>query len=112
MICPRCQAENHADAIVCANCGYNFTQPEEDSGEITLQDYSPGNLVARLDQARALAADPRNVPVVVDNLSQEAQLAYFNGDFDEAIALSDEAYRLSRAIGYHWGQAASRFLAI
>lgn len=59
-------------------------------------------------EARVLWQANRNLPLFADNLSGTIFIHYVEGEFDAAIAASEEAYRISNDIHNLWGQAFSR----
>jgi tetratricopeptide (TPR) repeat protein len=71
--------------------------------------------IGQLDRARAALKEARelwqtldNVPMLIDNRANLTILQFFVGEYDQAIAESEEADRLSGSIGNPWGQAHSR----
>jgi tetratricopeptide (TPR) repeat protein len=62
---------------------------------------------AALHEASQLWRDLDNLPMLTDSLSSLATANVFSGDYDRAIALSDEAFQTSESIGSVWGQAYS-----
>ena len=51
-----------------------------------------------------------NLPMLVDSLASAATVHVYTGEYDEAIAFSEEALQLSQSISYVWGQSHSRFM--
>ena len=63
-----------------------------------------------LAEARELWREFNNLPMLTDNLSRSALIYFLSGEFDRALAVSNEALRISQAINNLWGQGFSRFL--
>jgi tetratricopeptide (TPR) repeat protein len=68
--------------------------------------------LGRLDQARAalraageLWRELGNLPMLSDSEAGAAFLNFLGGDFDAALAASDESLRICASIGSHWGPA-------
>lgn len=76
--------------------------------------YMMDGLVRRARQSLGEAAlifrEMGNLPMLADNLSSTSGYEAFVGRDDQAIALSDEAFAISKSIDNIWGQAYSRLL--
>ncbi len=59
-------------------------------------------------EATEIRRKSRNLPMLADVLIQSSFASMFGGDYDEAIALSDEAWQISQSIGNKWNLAFSR----
>jgi class 3 adenylate cyclase/tetratricopeptide (TPR) repeat protein len=73
-----------------------------------------GNIAAAracLDEARPMWREMDNLPMLCENLSSTAAVLALAGKPEEALALYDEAYAISKEIGNPWGQAYSLFNA-
>lgn len=66
--------------------------------------------LALLEESREKWRELGNLPMLTDNLGNSAIYCCFQGDYDQAIRFSDEAFELSHSIGNLWGEAHSRFL--
>ncbi len=67
--------------------------------------------VANLHEAQAIWRENQNLPMLADSLSTEAMMAFFSGDYDRTVRLSEEAQQLSERIGNLWNQSYSRYVA-
>jgi class 3 adenylate cyclase/predicted ATPase len=65
---------------------------------------------AVLQEALALWRELDNQPMLTDSLSTSALLRAYIGDFDGAIAFSDEAFQISESIHNLWGMSYSRYI--
>jgi tetratricopeptide (TPR) repeat protein len=70
----------------------------------------------RLDQAKEalheasdLWRELGNLPMLADSLASSATVHVFTGEYDRAIAFSDEAFKISQSIGNRWGQSYSQW---
>jgi class 3 adenylate cyclase/tetratricopeptide (TPR) repeat protein len=63
-----------------------------------------------LNEARELWRELGVLPMLADNLANSSLFYFERGDFDQAIANSDEAFRISHSIGNVFGQTNSRFV--
>jgi class 3 adenylate cyclase len=61
-------------------------------------------------EASKLWRELDNQPMLADSLATNSMIAYFLGNFDLCIALSEESYQISRSIENLWGQSYSRFV--
>ena len=73
-------------------------------------------LIGRLDQAKAALHEARdiwreldNLPMFANSLSTLCATSIYAGEFESALALSEEAYQISQSIGNPWGQSHSRY---
>jgi len=73
-------------------------------------------LSGRLDQAKAALHEARdiwreldNLPMLANSLSTLCATLVFAGEYEQALALSEEAYQMSESIGNPWGQSHSRY---
>ena len=62
---------------------------------------------ACLEEARPLWREMGNLPMLCENLSSTSALLGLAGEYDEALALCDEAYAIAGEIGNPWGQSYS-----
>lgn len=81
-----------------------------DMADIYLMAGNPHHGREVLVEAAAIFRELGNLPMLADNLSSQSGHEFFIGHDAEAIALSDEAYAISTAIGNVWGQSYSRLL--
>ncbi|HZY43929.1 MAG TPA: tetratricopeptide repeat protein [Anaerolineae bacterium] len=65
---------------------------------------------AALDEAAQIFRADNNLPMLADNLSTQAMFNVMRGNYESALAVSDEAYQLSKSIGNLWNQSYSRYL--
>jgi tetratricopeptide (TPR) repeat protein len=63
-----------------------------------------------VSEASELWRQMDNKPMLTDSLATATSSHVFSGEFDKAIALSDEAFEISKSIGNLWGQSYSRFV--
>jgi DNA-binding SARP family transcriptional activator len=70
----------------------------------------------RLDQAKEalheasdLWRELGNLPMLADSLASSATAHVFGGDFDQAVAFSEQAFQISHSIGNPWGQSYSQW---
>jgi class 3 adenylate cyclase/tetratricopeptide (TPR) repeat protein len=63
-----------------------------------------------VSEASELWRQMDNKPMLTDSLATATTSHVFTGEFDKAIALSDEAFEISKSIGNLWGQSYSRFV--
>jgi tetratricopeptide (TPR) repeat protein len=68
-----------------------------------------GPAIAALQEAGELWRQLRNTPMLVDSLCGSCIAQVFAGDYDQAIALSEQASQVSRFIDNLWGQSYSRW---
>ncbi|MEM7348047.1 MAG: hypothetical protein AAF485_27775, partial [Chloroflexota bacterium] len=59
-------------------------------------------------EATLLWRKVNNLPMLTDSLSGASSVYVFMGEYERAIALSDEAFQLSQSIDNLWGQSFSR----
>jgi tetratricopeptide (TPR) repeat protein len=59
-------------------------------------------------EATEIRRKSHNLPMLADVLIQSSFASLFGGDYDEAIALSDEAHEISQSTGNKWNLAFSR----
>lgn len=64
--------------------------------------------IALLTEALELWRALNNIPMLVDNLNNLANLYQFKGDYPQALAFAQEGYLLARAIGNAWGLGYNR----
>ena len=64
---------------------------------------------ATLREANTLWRELGNQPMLADNLATLCYVHVFTGDYDAALAFSDEAYQISDAIANGWGRSFSRW---
>lgn len=62
-----------------------------------------------LSEARKLWRELGNLPMLADNLSSSCLVCILAGEYDRAVAFSDEAFQVSQTIDNLWGQALSRW---
>jgi tetratricopeptide (TPR) repeat protein len=60
-------------------------------------------------EARALWRELGNLPMLADSLHVATQISIRIGEYDQAIALSAEAFQISQSSNNVWGQTFSRF---
>ncbi len=65
-----------------------------------------------LEEARQLWRELGNQPMLADNLGNSAITYFLLGDYPQTLAVSEEAYLISVAIGNLWGQAFSRAASV
>jgi tetratricopeptide (TPR) repeat protein len=65
---------------------------------------------AALNEAAEIFRAVNNLPMLADNLSTQAMFGFMRGNYDSALAMSEEAYRLSESIANLWNQSYSRYL--
>jgi len=70
----------------------------------------PDHAWAVLGEARELWRELGVLPMLADNLANTSLFYFERGDFDQAIASSDEAFRISQSIGNVFGQTNSQFV--
>ncbi|MFO7664200.1 MAG: AAA family ATPase [Chloroflexota bacterium] len=73
--------------------------------------------VGRIEEAKQLAKKAHerwralgNEPMLADSLSNACMIAFMSGEMDRALALADEAYRITSRIDNPWGQGFSQGL--
>jgi tetratricopeptide (TPR) repeat protein len=59
--------------------------------------------VANLE-ARALWQKLGNLPMLVDNMATASEYMFFNGEYERAIVMAQEAYEIGQSIQNIWGQ--------
>jgi tetratricopeptide (TPR) repeat protein len=70
----------------------------------------PAKADAAFNEAAEIFRADNNLPMLADNLSTQAMFGFMRGNYDSALALSDEAYQLSKSIGNLWNQSYSCLL--
>jgi len=65
--------------------------------------------LASLQEANNLWRELDNLPMLADNLSSRASYLIYAGEMNQALNLSDEAYRITDRIGNLWGKSFSLF---
>jgi class 3 adenylate cyclase/tetratricopeptide (TPR) repeat protein len=65
---------------------------------------------APLQEASEMWRDLGNLPMLADSLGSAAAAHYFSGEYEQAIAVSDEALRISQSINNTWGQSFSQWI--
>ena len=68
----------------------------------------PGRARIVLDEARLLWQDLGNLLMLAENHTRTSLLQFADGRYRQAIASSDEAFRIAQSISHIWGQANSR----
>lgn len=63
-----------------------------------------------LNEARALWQAQGNLPMLAGSLVSLSQFYQLAGDYEQALALSEEAYRISQSIDNLWDQSYSRMM--
>jgi tetratricopeptide (TPR) repeat protein len=63
-----------------------------------------------LMEASELWRELGNTPMLTDSLSKACIAHVYAGDFDQAISLSEEAFRISHSINNLWGQSYSKWI--
>jgi class 3 adenylate cyclase/tetratricopeptide (TPR) repeat protein len=76
-------------------------------GRVEAQERGVGKAMADYGEAAELFADLRNQPMLADTRNMMASLKVNIGDYDAALAIASEAYRLSEEIHNPWGQGMS-----
>ena len=62
-------------------------------------------------RARQLWLELENLPMLADNHAAGSIVAFWVGDYDQALVEANESYRIAGSIGNLWGQASSRVWA-
>jgi tetratricopeptide (TPR) repeat protein len=65
---------------------------------------------AALNEAGELWRELGNMPMLADSLSSACTIYLYAGEYEQAIAFSQEAYKISQAAGNLWGQSYSRYM--
>src|SRR6185436_3596415 len=66
---------------------------------------------AALAESQQLWLELNNLPMLADNLCNNCGFCVLTGQYDQALALSEKAFNLSRSIDNLWDQSYSRFYA-
>jgi DNA-binding SARP family transcriptional activator/tetratricopeptide (TPR) repeat protein len=78
-------------------------------GLIYLHSGDVSQAIDALQKASELWEELGNRPMLTDSLSGTSTALVFAGEYDRAIALSDEAFQISQSIDSLWGQSYSRW---
>ena len=76
-------------------------------GAVYLGTGQPQRAQAMLDEARMIWREQHNLPMLADAVMMSANLTFLRGDFDTALAFSEEGRRISREIGNIAGQVSN-----
>jgi predicted ATPase/class 3 adenylate cyclase len=68
----------------------------------------PAQAIKTVHEAIGLWRELGNQPMLADSLSTAALLTAYSGDYEETLALSEEAYQISLTTKNAWGQSYSR----